>query len=738
MAEQSDYIIIYEARGKKAEWKQVKSALKEAGITGIKSDAWDEDPTMSIYPLDPRDFGEKGRIDRKVYTVWVKKEDADLASEIVLRICPEYTPYDRKNTVTKSDKPPVEDKTDFLNFLKEKKAYVIFAAVLLIVVLSATIYFRNPYVTDETGRTYNYDSQSLSNIHEFDAHATESSYAVFKSALDKGEVERIYVDLNDNSNSASMYYRLKDDETLYRTLNPQTEGFREMILESGIIIYPRADLFNFENPMRIRPKLAVNGWMAFPFIVGGFALLGVFFVSMLRVARRGIPGTETAGEKFEQDEAHPEKRKTFDDIGGLKPLKEDLKVVVDFLKSPDRYHAAGADLPKGLLLVGPPGTGKTLIAQVMADEAGVGFLYANASDFVEKYVGTGAARVRELFRKARKETPCIIFIDEVETLCIKRDGEMNAEDRKSLTALLTEMDGFKKDDNILVIGATNRVEDIDEAALRPGRFTEIYAVPIPETTQERLEVIDIYMKNKKFAEDFDRMNFAREMMGRSPAEIKDVLNEAAIISVQKGLNAINKECVEIAFYKRLMHGHKDHNETDPEELKMIAYHEAGHTLVARLTGNKVTKVTIMPSTSGAGGVTFVAPQEKKLFTKSMMEHKVMELYAGKVAEYLVGDRNWDNTSQGCSNDIEKATEILKNMVDAYGMSDNALVNMRMLSRETSEKSSNYIVRLSEELRDRTVKLMEENFHLLQKLAEELLVKDTLYEDEINVLLELEA
>ena len=741
MAEQSDYIIIYEARGKKAEWKQVKSALKEAGITGIRSNAWDEDPTMSIYPLDPRDFGEKGRIDRKIYTIWVKKEDADLASEIVLRNCPDYVPYDRRNTASHSDAPPDDDeKQDFLQYWKKHIIFVIFGVVVLIIVL-AEILTREPYQPDSEGRIYNYDSASLSNIYEFDAYATEVSYAVFKAALSTHKVERIYVDINESSNSASMYYKRVDDEVLYRTINPQTEGFREQILEADILIYPRADLFNFENPMGIRPKLAVGGLTALPFIIGGFVLLGVFFVSMMRVARKGFAGpqTETAGEKFEKDEVHPEKHKTFNDIGGLKPLKEDLKVVVDFLKSPERYHEAGADLPKGLLLVGPPGTGKTLIAQVMADEAGVGFLYANASDFVEKYVGTGAARVRELFRKARKETPCIIFIDEVDTLCTKRDGEMNAEDRKSLTALLTEMDGFKKDDNILVIGATNRVEDIDEAALRPGRFTEIYAVPIPETIEERLEVIDIYMKNKKFAEDFDRMSFAREMMGRSPAEIKDVLNEAAIISVQKGLDAINKECVEIAFYKRLMHGHqKDHNETDPDDLRMIAYHEAGHTLVARLTGSKVTKVTIMPSTSGAGGVTFVAPQEKKLFTKAMMEHKVMELYAGKVAEYLAGDRNWDNTSQGCSNDIEKATEILKNMVDAYGMSDNALVNMRILSRETSEKSSSYIVRLSEQLRDRTVRLMEENFHLLQKLAEELLVRDTLYEDEINTLLGLEA
>ena len=673
MADRDSFVVIFEKKGAKSEWKQLKKSLKESGIARVRASVWEDDPNLYVYPLDPRDFGKKGVIDRKIYTIKVAEEDADLASEIVIRLFPEYEPYDRRNAKPAEKDAEVREQQDdeapdnlSLSYVKRFVASHKFAAVLVtaffVYVLVYTLYI-NPR-----------------------QHATQE----------------------------------------YPILAPATTTSQQTVDDTGSIPGTQTVERNWYT------YTMVGVMVLMPVL-----LIGSMFLNFSR--QQKLQTYDKEPNQFFSDKVSAENRKTFDDIGGLKPLKEDLRSVVDFLGNPEKYNAAGADLPKGLLLIGPPGTGKTLIAQVMANEAHVGFLYANASDFVERYVGTGASRVRSLFRKARKETPCIVFIDEVDTLCGKRGNDMNAEDRKALTALLTEMDGFQKSDNILVIGATNRMEDIDEAALRPGRFTEIYTVPIPETVEERLEVIDIYMKNKTFAEDFDREQFAREMIGRSPAEIKGVLNEAAIISVQKGLPAINKECIEIAVYKRLMHGHQtDHNETDPEDLKMIAYHEAGHALIAYLTGGRVTKITIMPSTSGAGGVTFIAPFEKKLHTKTMMENKVMELYGGKVAEYLIGGKDWDNTSQGCANDIERATHILRDMVDAYGMSENALVNMRVLNRETGEKSAAYIVKMSEELRDRCVQMMEEHFDLLKLLAETLLEKDTLYEDEINDLLKQHA
>ena len=702
MKDRDNMVIIYEMQGHKQEWRQIRKALKEAGISRVKARSWEDDPNLYAYPLDPRDFGAGGRIDRWIHSISVPMEDADLAMEIVLRLFPDYTPYERRvnrerdevsgmvapqnlkrKRTGRSQAGPEEDdrfnKKVFFGLIRKNMIGAVIVFAFSIYIILYAIFINEP----ETTQT----QEAVAQEQQAETEAVIPQQAQYIEAVDaKGETVRI----------------------IYAEAPAQTQGG------------------------------GYNWWMMLPLLLMPVMFIVILLFNM-RTARNQAGGPqETAGNTFLLEKTDEEKRKTFDDIGGLKPLKEDLRVVVDFLGNPLKYREAGADLPKGLLLVGPPGTGKTLIAQVMASEAGVGFLYANASDFVEKYVGTGASRVRALFRKARKEDPCIVFIDEVDTLCGKRGDEMNAEDRKALTALLTEMDGFDKTDNILVIGATNRMEDIDEAALRPGRFTEIYTVPIPETVEERLEVIDIYMKNKKFAEDFDRRNFAHEMIGRSPAEIQGILNEAAIISVQKGLDYINKECIEVAVYKRLMHGHQtDHNETDPEDLKTIAYHEAGHALIARLTGSKVTKVTIMPSTSGAGGVTFIAPFEKKLHTKTMMENKVMELYGGKVAEYLLHGRDWDQTSQGCANDIERATHILKDMVDAYGMSENGLVNMRVLNRETGENSTRYIVQMSESLKERCVKLMEENIHRLEALAEALLKKDTLYEDEINEVLGLQ-
>ena len=679
MSKNDPFVIIYEAKGNKAAWKKLRSALKDAGITRIRASVWEDDPALYVYPLDPRDFGKKGKIDRRIFTVKVPLEDADLASDIVVRLFPDYEQYDRRNRpaapgeMADAGTPPPEDDDEVPDRL---------------------------------------------------------TFAYIKRMILKHKIISLAV-------FAFIVYMLV--YTLY--INPRTHATQELPLLNYSATQEQAagsPAYTENTPVIPgNPQPVDRNWFTYVMLVMmvlmPVVLIGSMFFNFSRQQRMQTYDKEP--NQFFSDKVSAENRKTFDDIGGLKPLKADLRSVVDFLGNPEKYHAAGADLPKGLLLVGPPGTGKTLVAQVMANEAKVGFLYANASDFVERYVGTGASRVRSLFRKARKETPCIVFIDEVDTLCGKRGDDMNAEDRKALTALLTEMDGFQKTENILVIGATNRMEDIDSAALRPGRFTEIYTVPIPETVEERLEIIDLYMKNKRFAEDFDREQFAREMIGRSPAEIKDVLNEAAIISVQKELPAINRECIEIAVYKRLMHGHQtDHNETDPEDLKMIAYHEAGHTLIARLTGSRVTKVTIMPSTSGAGGVTFIAPFEKKLHTKTMMENKVMELYGGKVAEYLVCGRDWDKTSQGCANDIEKATHILRDMVDAYGMGENGLVNMRVLNRETGEASAKYIVQMADALRARCVDLMEKHYDKLERLAEALLEKDTLYEDEIDQLI----
>ena len=602
-------------------------------------------------------------------------------------------------------------------------------AVLIFIVFTAAPIGNGHYKTSE-----------ITNFDQVEQFVTPLSYTDFETSLEKDEISVVYAEFNDEEYSNTMYVTKLEDDNVYEVQNPNNDSFKSDLLSKGVTVENKSYVFDV---LPLKPSTAggVSAVEVFSMLINlAFIGIMIYYISVF-LKKSGALGDDKVGkvdkQDIEQQNRSETEPKTFDEVGGLHALKQDLKAVVDFMKNPQAYTDAGAKLPRGILLVGNPGTGKTLLARVIAKEAGVNFLYMSGSDFVEKYVGVGASRVRAIFKEARKQSPCIVFIDEIDTLCGKRGAERgeHSEDRKTLTALLAEMDGFKTTENVLVIGATNRIEDIDDAALRPGRFTDIYNVPLPETTEERIEIIRIYMRNKKFAEDFDEKNFAREMIGRSPAEIEAILNEAAIVSVKKGIGYINKECIEEAFYKRVMQGHqKDNAETDPRDLEIIAYHEAGHALIARLAGNEVTKVTIAPSTSGAGGVTFIQPGDRKLYTKKMMENKVMELYGGRVAEYILANENWDLTTSGASNDIEQATKWLKNMVDGFGMSDNGLVNMSLLSRETSEKSSEYIINESKRLRDRTVELMKQHRDLLEKLAQALLENETIYEDEVNAIM----
>lgn len=607
-----------------------------------------------------------------------------------------------------------------------KKFLPIIIIVVMMLVMSNSIF-----------SSINLKSSEVTNWETVEEIAQDMNYLDFVSKVNEGKINTVYIEFVEEEYAKEFFVII--DETLYSVSNPNNESFKRELLETGVNVEDKVKVF---EAVGATPRKASDySWLSS--IILYIIIFGGMFMLLDNVQKGNSLGSLNNDTIYKQGDT-PEKEKTnvkpktFNDVGGLKELKKDLLCVVDFLKNSEKYKAVDAKLPKGCLLVGPPGTGKTLLAKVVANEAGVPFLYMNGSDFVEMYVGRGAARVRELFKEARKQSPCIVFIDEIDSLCGKRGRENgeHSEDRKTLTALLAEMDGFKDSTGIMVFGATNRVDDLDPAVLRPGRFTEIYNVPVPETNEERMEVINIYAKNKKFDETVDLKSFSREMIGRSPAEIEAVLNEAAIISVQKGLKFINKDCLEMAFYKRVMRGHmKDNKETHPRDLKTIAYHEAGHTLIGKLLGQEITKVTIIPSTSGAGGVTFIQPGDEKLYSKKKLEERVMGLYGGRVAEFLLFDENWEEVTTGASNDIEQATRLLHAMVDLYGMSDNGFVNMQMLKgHTTSEKSVDYVVAWAKEIQEKTVKLMKENRSDLDKLAEALLEHETLYEKEIDEIL----
>lgn len=424
--------------------------------------------------------------------------------------------------------------------------------------------------------------------------------------------------------------------------------------------------------------------------------------------------------------------KTFDDIAGLTEVKKDMKCLVDFLVNKEKYSKAGAKLPKGVILYGPPGTGKTLLAKAVANEAKVPFMYMSGSEFIEMYVGVGAKRVRELFEKARKTAPCIIFIDEIDAIGGKRTDKDNGEDRKTINALLTEMDGFKESDNIIVIAATNRIEDLDQALLRPGRFTDKFCVPLPETADERYEVLKVYTRNKKLAEDVDLHALAKETVGFSPAKLEALMNESAIISVQKNRDYIIKQDIEDAMFKQLLSGHAKENQEKrkKEELELVAWHEAGHALVGKLFGKEVTKVTVVASTSGAGGVTFSTPKTG-LLSKEDIQHEIMQLYAGRVGELIFYNNDRNKITTGASNDIKEATKLLHAYVTDYAMHDDlGMINLGLDSKVVKETEMN----LAKELEEKTINLVEEHSSQLKLLADMLLEKETLYESDLDEIL----
>ena len=424
--------------------------------------------------------------------------------------------------------------------------------------------------------------------------------------------------------------------------------------------------------------------------------------------------------------------KRFSDVVGLSEVKRDVECLVDFLKNREKYEDAGAKLPRGVVLYGPPGTGKTLLAKAIAGEAGVPFLYMSGSEFVEMYVGVGAKRVRELFQRARRQAPCIVFIDEIDAVGAKRSDRENSEDRKTLNALLTEMDGFRSTDNVLVIGATNRLADLDPALLRPGRFTNKYCVPLPETKADRLAIVEHYASGKRFGEDVDFSALAKETAGFSPAQIEALVNESAIASVSAGRGFITRADVDTAYTKMALDGHirDDQSERDPEEVRAVAWHEAGHALVGKLCGDEITKVTVLSTTSGAGGFTVSAPKGRQLRSAQDLKNAVAKLYGGRCAEkILFGHRGRITT--GASNDIERATKIIRSFVVNYGLVDEyGLLNLEVAEAPRG-KVLDKEIELAKEIESAADEMLGAHINELRAIADELLENTTLYGEDLD-------
>ena len=431
---------------------------------------------------------------------------------------------------------------------------------------------------------------------------------------------------------------------------------------------------------------------------------------------------------------------TFDDVAGQDEAKESLTEIIDFLNNPAKYASIGAKLPKGALLVGPPGTGKTLIAKAVAGEAKVPFFSMSGSNFVEMFVGMGAAKVRDLFKEAEKHAPCIIFIDEIDSIGKSRDNQMQSNDEReqTLNQLLTEMDGFDATKGIVILGATNRPEILDKALLRPGRFDRRVIVDRPDLIG-RKAILKVHSKDVKLADDVDLDSIAKGTTGAVGADLANMINEAAIRAVKHGRDEVIQEDLEEAVEVIIAGKEKKDRILSKQERKIVAFHEVGHALVAGLLEgtDPVHKITIVPRTMGALGYTMQLPEEEKyLVSKEEMLNQITVMLGGRAAEEVV----FNMVSTGASNDIERATQSARSMVTVYGMTERfdmmALESIqnryldgravRNCSEETSTLVDEEILKIIRQCHNKAIELLTENRDLLDEISEYLLEKETIF------------
>ena len=445
------------------------------------------------------------------------------------------------------------------------------------------------------------------------------------------------------------------------------------------------------------------------------------------------------------------KKVTFDKVAGLQEEKEDLVEVVDFLKSPQKYTKVGARIPKGVLLVGPPGTGKTLLAKAVAGEAGVPFFSISGSDFVEMFVGVGASRVRDLFEEGKRHAPCIIFIDEIDAVARQRGTGMGGghdEREQTLNQLLVEMDGFGVNEGIIVMAATNRVDILDPAILRPGRFDRKVAVGRPDV-KGREEILRVHAKDKPLGEDVDLAQIARTTAGFTGADLENLLNEAAIEAARRGRGFILQSDIKGAFIKVGIGAEKKSKVISEKEKRITAYHESGHAILFHVLPDMdpVYTISIIPTGMGAAGYTMPLPDNDEMFnTKGQMLQDITTLLGGRVAEEII----FGDITTGASNDIKRATAAARSMVMKYGMSDRLglisygddddevfigrdLAHTRSYSEDVAKAIDEEIRRIIGECHDQAKKIILEHEDILHKCAKLLLEKEKVYRDEFEAL-----
>ena len=489
---------------------------------------------------------------------------------------------------------------------------------------------------------------------------TKISYSDLIAKMELGEVKEIEI----NADGKKAYIKVEGDNIPKEVNIPSMESF--MNYSNDLLKDGKIELTEKSQSMLVTILS----------LISPFGILIVFFIFwFILMNNAGAQGggankTMSFGRSKARMTSPDDKNKvTFKDVAGIEEEKEELEEIVEFLKNPKKFTDMGARIPKGVLLVGQPGTGKTLLAKAVAGEAGVPFFIMSGSDFVEMFVGVGASRVRDLFEQAKKNAPCIIFIDEIDAVGRQRGAGLGGghdEREQTLNQLLVEMDGFGSNEGVIVLAATNRPDVLDKALLRPGRFDRQIVVPSPDVLA-REKILEVHSRNKKLADDVDLKVIAKNTSGFSGADLENVLNEAALLAARRDLEQIGMKEIEDAMVKVTMGPEKKTRVRSEKENKLVAYHEAGHAVVSRFleTQDPVHQISIVPR-GMAGGYTMYRPTEDKSFmSKTEMEENIVSLLGGRVAEKLI----LNDISTGASNDIERASKIARDMVTKYGMSE---------------------------------------------------------------------
>ena len=566
----------------------------------------------------------------------------------------------------------------------------------------------------------------------------------FETALAEGKVTQVNVVPNREVPTGSVNITFSDSSTQVMLVSDVAE-IEQYMRETGFKTY------TVQNP----PE---ESWLLtlLPYLII-FAAMFIFFMIMTNQAAANSGGGskmmnfgKSRARRMSDD---PAKRVKFSDVAGLQEEKEELEEIVDFLRAPKKYTQLGARIPKGVLLVGPPGTGKTLLAKAIAGEAGVSFFSISGSDFVEMFVGVGASRVRDLFEEAKKNAPCIIFIDEIDAVARRRGTGMGGghdEREQTLNQMLVEMDGFGVNEGIIVMAATNRVDILDPAIMRPGRFDRKVVVGRPDV-RGREEILSVHAKNKPLGDDVDLKQIAQTTAGFTGADLENLLNEAAIVAAKDNRAYIRQDDIKKSFVKVGIGAEKKSRVISDKEKRITAFHESGHAILFHLLPDvgPVYSVSIIPTGSGAAGYTMPLPEKDEMFnTKGKMLQDIVVSLGGRVAEELV----FDDITTGASQDIKQATQMAKAMVTKYGMSDNIglicydndddevfigrdLAHARGYSEGVASAIDQEIKRIIDECYAKAKQMITDNRDVLDACANLLLEKEKISQQEFEALFE---